>query len=177
VLYVGRLSHEKNLEMLAHAFLALDDCAHLVIVGDGPARGDLVRLLAGHPVTFTGYLRGVDLATAYASADIFAFPSLTETFGQVVLEAMASGLPVIGFDAEGVRDLVEDRRTGRLIPRGDSASYAAALRALAASPELRQRLGEGARESARRRVWSRVMDDLVAQYAQVIERRRSARAA
>jgi glycosyltransferase involved in cell wall biosynthesis len=79
---------------------------HLVIVGDGPAHTEMQQKLAALPVTFTGYLTGETLARAYACADIFAFPSYTETFGQVVLEAMASGLPVAGLLSEGVCDLV-----------------------------------------------------------------------
>src|SRR4029078_2826194 len=90
VLYAGRLSYEKNLGVLADAFKSLEDPdARLVLVGDGPAREGLERSLAGRAVTFTGYLTGEALATAYASADVLAFPSLTETFGQVVQEAMA----------------------------------------------------------------------------------------
>jgi glycosyltransferase involved in cell wall biosynthesis len=172
VLYVGRLSHEKNLDALACAFSSLrGKDAHLVIVGDGPARERLAHALSGRPVTFTGYLRGEELATAYASADVFAFPSLTETFGQVALEAMASGLPVVAFDAEGVCDLVSDDRTGYLIPPGDVAGFAGALRALVAAPELRWRLGMCARLSAERCAWSEVMDGLVRIYELIIARR------
>ena len=80
--------------------------SHLVIVGEGPALLEMQQELADLPVTFTGYLSGEPLATAYASSDIFAFPSRTETFGKVVLEAMASGLPIVGLIAEGVCDLV-----------------------------------------------------------------------
>ena len=113
LLYVGRLSWEKNLHLLAQAYRDMDHTrCYLVIVGGGPARSDLQRALHGLPVTFTGYLSGKALAAAYASADVFAFPSTTETFGQVVLEAMASGLPVVGLLAEGVRDLVTDEQTG-----------------------------------------------------------------
>src|SRR5258708_15767577 len=88
---------------------------HLVIVGDGPALKEVQQELAGLPVTFTGYLRGEQLAAAYASADVFAFPSRTETFGQVVLEAMASSLPVVGVRSDGVCDLVQDGTTGYLL--------------------------------------------------------------
>ena len=115
LLYVGRVSWEKNLRLLVQAYRGMDhQYCHLVIVGDGPAHAEMQQELAGLPVTFTGYLSGKALATAYASADIFAFPSRTETFGQVVLEAMASGLPVVGLLSEGVCDLVTDGRTGLL---------------------------------------------------------------
>lgn len=97
LLYVGRLSWEKNLRLLVQAYRGMDhQHCHLVIVGDGPARAEMQQELANLPVTFMGYLRGEALAAAFASADVFAFPSHTETFGQVVLEAMASGLPIVG---------------------------------------------------------------------------------
>lgn len=118
VLYVGRLSWEKNLLLLLHAYALLPVRAKLVFVGDGPARADLAAHCAarGFDALFTGHLAGAALAAAYASADVFAFPSFTETFGQVVLEALASGLPVVGLDAEGTRDLVAHGHTGLLLP-------------------------------------------------------------
>ncbi|HXZ03485.1 MAG TPA: glycosyltransferase family 1 protein, partial [Ktedonobacteraceae bacterium] len=97
LLYVGRISREKNLRLLTQAYRAMDrENCHLVIVGDGPALKEVQQDVADLPVTFTGYLKGEQLARAYASADVFAFPSTSETFGQVVLEAMACGLPVVG---------------------------------------------------------------------------------
>ncbi|ODV92202.1 glycosyltransferase family 4 protein [Tortispora caseinolytica NRRL Y-17796] len=112
LLYVGRLSWEKNLKILVSAFLKarqIDQSIVLVLVGDGPARNELETLLKGHPAVFTGYLKGDALAKAYAAADVFGFLSKTETFGQVVLEALASGLPVIGIkDAPGVSEIVTD---------------------------------------------------------------------
>src|SRR5579883_2291985 len=116
LLYVGRISWEKNLQLLIQAYRLMDHTrCHLVIVGHGPAYAEVQQELKDVPVTFTGYLSGEDLATAYASADVFAFPSFTETFGQVVLEAMASGLPVVGLRAEGVSDLVTSGQTGLLL--------------------------------------------------------------
>jgi glycosyltransferase involved in cell wall biosynthesis len=169
VLYVGRLSHEKNLAVLVQASTRIQAAgARLVLVGDGPARVDLERALAGQPVTFTGYLRGEALATAYASADIFAFPSETETFGQVSLEAMASGLPVVAFDAEGVRDLVRDGESGRLAPRGEMAAFTAAVAALLAQPGMRRALGERAHLLALARTWEQAMDGLLAHYEEVM---------
>jgi glycosyltransferase involved in cell wall biosynthesis len=174
LLYAGRLSLEKNLETVVRAFRSLPgQDAHLVIAGDGPARSQLERMLEGQPATFTGYLRGEELATAYASADVFAFPSLTETFGQVVLEAMASGLPVVAFDAEGVRDLVASERTGHLVPPGDDAGYAHAMRTLVEMPERRRQLGICARVHAERRAWGLVMDELMQVYEHIIERKMS----
>ncbi|KAK0563604.1 hypothetical protein OC861_004718 [Tilletia horrida] len=121
ILYVGRISWEKNLRFLIEAFRLLPDpvraAAKLVFVGDGPARGDLTRLCAkfGLDAVFMGHQSGKRLAAMYASASVFAFPSFTETFGQVVLEALASGLPVVGLHAEGTSDLVYHGRTGLLL--------------------------------------------------------------
>lgn len=118
LLYVGRVSFEKNIKLVIEAYRGMDHTqCHLVIVGHGPAFDEIQALCstARIPVTFTGYLQGQSLSQAYASADIFAFPSTSETFGQVVLEAMASGLPVVAIEAEGVKDLVCHQRTGLLL--------------------------------------------------------------
>lgn len=121
VLYVGRISWEKNLRLLIEAFKLLPTSvrskAKLVFVGDGPARGDLTRLCNKLELdaSFMGHQKGSRLAAMYASASIFAFPSFTETFGQVVLEALASGLPVVGLHAEGTSDLVAHGKTGLLL--------------------------------------------------------------
>lgn len=125
LLYVGRVSWEKNLVLLLHAYGRLSaylptgsPLPKLVFVGDGPAKTELETICSdrGYDATFMGHRQGEELAACYASADIFAFPSFTETFGQVVLEALASGLPVIGLDAEGTRDLVQHASTGLLLP-------------------------------------------------------------
>jgi phosphatidylinositol alpha 1,6-mannosyltransferase len=136
----------------------------LVVVGDGPARAALERRFAGLPVRFTGYLRGDELAIAYASADAFAFGSDTDTFGQVILEAMASGLPVVAARAGGAVDLVEEGRSGFLFEPGEVHRLAAHLRALGANPALHASLGAGGRRIAERRSWSSVMDELVGHY-------------
>ena len=123
--YVGRISHEKNIGLLISAFTGLEaavqalDPDHpgckLILVGDGPARASLQAECANLDISFLGYRKGEELAACYASSDIFAFPSHSETFGNVVLEALASGLPVVGLKAEGVCDLVQDGRTGYLL--------------------------------------------------------------
>ena len=118
VLYAGRLTREKGVDLLADAFLAaraLDPRLHLVLAGGGPEEEALRERLGEH-ATFLGWLEGDDLARAYASADIFLFPSRTDTFGQVVLEAQASGLPVIAVDEGGPATLVRDGATGVLRP-------------------------------------------------------------
>src|SRR4051794_17204047 len=129
LLYMGRLSPEKNLAELIAVARALPDYP-MLIVGDGPARGMLAAQLGGLNVHFADVLHGEDLAAAYASADIFLFPSATETFEQVVREAMASGLPVIGVRAGGVRDLICDGETGLLCAASDEAALVAAARLL-----------------------------------------------
>ncbi len=148
LLYVGRVSREKNLEILVRVFKKLlqDQAAiHLVVVGDGPYLEDMQQELAGTPCTFTGYLHGEDLAAAYASCDLFIFPSTTDTFGNVVLEAQASGLPVIVTDTGGPQENVLDGKTG-LIVRGDSEkNLLTAIKSLLAHPERLKEMGLTAR--------------------------------
>ncbi|PWN44984.1 UDP-Glycosyltransferase/glycogen phosphorylase [Ceraceosorus guamensis] len=130
ILYVGRISWEKNLRLLIEAFKLLPTAvrsnAKLVFVGDGPARGELTRVCSrlGLDASFMGHQKGKRLAAMYASASVFAFPSFTETFGQVVLEALASGLPVVGLHAEGTSDLVTHGRTGLLLDVAAAAKSA-----------------------------------------------------
>jgi glycosyltransferase involved in cell wall biosynthesis len=176
LLYVGRVSWEKNLDLLVQAYHQMEhERCHLVIVGDGPAQIEMQQKLAGLPVTFTGYLTGEDLATAYASADILAFPSRTETFGQVVLEAMASGLPVVGLLSEGVCDLVEDGKTGfllnehRLSEVEKVAGYSAKLMQLVEAEELRLKMSKAALEEAQGKSWYEAMEKLVEGYREVVE--------
>jgi glycosyltransferase involved in cell wall biosynthesis len=176
LLYAGRISWEKNLRVLAQAYRTLDHKrCHLVIVGHGPAFAEIQEELADVPVTFTGYLQGEELATAFASADVFAFPSRSETFGQVVLEAMASGLPVAGMLSEGVCDLVRDGETGYLLaPEGleeaeEVLAYAGILEHLIANEATRQRMGQAALLDARQRSWPEAMKSLMQGYRDVIE--------
>jgi glycosyltransferase involved in cell wall biosynthesis len=175
LLYVGRISWEKNLRLLTSAYRQMDHTrCHLVIVGDGPALREIRQEVADLPVTFTGYLRGEELASAYASADLFAFPSRTETFGQVVLEAMASGLPVVGLQAEGVRDSVEDGRTGYLLAgeplteQEEAVEYRKLLERLVERPERRQAMGVAARHVASQHTWDEAMQSLLSGYLEVL---------
>jgi glycosyltransferase involved in cell wall biosynthesis len=176
ILYVGRVSWEKNLKLLVQAYLGMDhEHCHLVIVGDGPAHAELRQELADVPVTFTGYLSGAALADAYASADLFAFPSYTETFGQVVLEAMASGLPIVGLLSDGVRDLVSEGQTGLLLdsePLSQEAQvhvYQELLTRLVLDRELRLLMSQAALTEAHRRSWYDAMESLVQGYQEVVE--------
>ncbi len=176
LLYVGRVSWEKNLRLLVQAYRVMNHSnCHLVIVGEGPASLEMQQELAGLPVTFTGYLTGEALATAYASSDVFAFPSRTETFGQVVLEAMASGLPVVGLIAEGVCDLVESERTGLLVPDShiqeddQVVRYRTQLESLIQNTQKRQEMSGAALIDARKRSWFEAMECLVRGYQEVVE--------
>src|SRR5579859_396828 len=175
LLYVGRVSWEKNLRLLVRAYRAMDhEQCHLVIVGGGPALDEMQQELRDIPVTFTGYLRGAELAEAYASADVFAFPSITETFGQVVLEAMASGLPVAGLLAEGVCDLVTDEKTGLLLDtrhlneEQQTVAYRHNLTRLVQQRQTRARMSQAAQAEAHQRGWHEAMELLLNGYREVI---------
>ncbi|MBV9581788.1 MAG: glycosyltransferase family 1 protein [Chloroflexi bacterium] len=167
MLFVGRLAREKKLERLVGAMAQLEG-AHLALVGSGPQREQLQQLFDGLPVTFTGPLHGTELAAAYASADVFVFPSDTETFGNVVLEAMASALPVIATTVGGQVDLVQHARTGLLFAPEDNLALESSLRAYRDDPELRARHGQAGLQSARERTWARQVDTLIAHYESAI---------
>lgn len=172
LLSVGRLSVEKRLDVLLRAFaLAREEHPglRLAIVGDGPARADLERA-AGDEVVFLGELRGSALADMYASADVFCFPSTTDTFGQVLLEAGASALPVVAVAAGGALDLVRPGVTGLLVDPDDPKAFAAAILDLARSEPLRRRLQAGGRQSALQRTWERSLLELRDAYRSVLER-------
>ncbi len=167
LLYVGRLAAEKRLDLLAEALRNVDGI-RLVLVGDGPARPQLERRFAGMPVTFTGFLDGHDLSIAYASSDVFVFPSDTETFGQVVQEAMASGLPVIAARAGGVIDLVRDEETGIFFTPGSAYDLRTAVHRLVANPSLSSAYGRAGRAAAEQRSWPRVLDELIKYYRRAL---------
>jgi glycosyltransferase involved in cell wall biosynthesis len=170
VLSVGRLSHEKRLGVLLDAFARLSRVrpeARLVVAGDGPARRELERTAPAGTV-FVGETRGEDLARLYASADVFCFPSTTDTFGQVLLEAGASGLPVVAAAAGGALELVGQGRTGVLVAPDDPGPLAAALLELAERPSLRRALGAAGRDAARGRTWADAIEQLVAVYRRAL---------
>ena len=172
VLYVGRLSREKGLDVLAQAFRRAAS-AHpkleLVLIGDGPYRTELAETLRGTRHRFLGPLTGSSLSAAYASADMFCLPSRTETFGQVVLEAAASGLPVIVTDQGGAHESVIDNETGLVVPADRPDALAHAIGALASDLVLRQRLGSRARAVANQRSgWPELFAQLVASYRDVL---------
>lgn len=172
LLYVGRLAPEKRVEWL-HPLIESLPGARLAIVGDGPMRRKLEGLFADTPTVFTGYLQGDDLAHAYASAGLFVFPSASETFGNVVLEAMASGLPVIAPRAGGPVDHVQDGYNGFLFAPNDLAEMVALVRWLAWNPEHTRRLGAQAREYAQSQSWEEILDRLLDEYTTLVRARES----
>ncbi len=147
-LYVGRVSKEKNLELLTHAFIDIAKAgfhANLVIVGDGPYRAEMEDRLKGLPVLFTGFLSGEGLYRIYASSDIFTFPSATDTFGNVVLEAQASGLPVIVSDEGGPKELMIDGETGIVIKADNKETLVNAMTSFLKDKSRISLMGEKAR--------------------------------
>jgi glycosyltransferase involved in cell wall biosynthesis len=156
LLYVGRISREKDLDLLADAYRRLRKeglPVQLFVVGHGPYSEALAKSLP--EAFFTGYLRGTELATAYASADIFVFPSTTDTFGNVILEAQASGLPVVVSDSGGPKELVADKANGLITMSHNVEDFTHAIRALVTNRAMRERMANSARDSVIDRSWPR----------------------
>ena len=154
LLYVGRVSREKDLDLLATAYRRLRDEGlpiQLFVVGHGPYSEEFSRSLP--EAFFTGYLTGKDLAAAYASADIFVFPSTTDTFGNVIIEAQASGVPVVVSDSGGPKELVTENETGLITKSHDVDDFVRAIRTLVVDRSLRERMGSRARKSVIDRTW------------------------
>jgi glycosyltransferase involved in cell wall biosynthesis len=165
-LYVGRLAPEKDLDRLAP--LAAAEGIHLAVVGDGPLRPALQRTLAGPSVTFPGALSGGALAEAFAAADVFVFPSTTETLGLVLLEALASGLPVVALDTPTSNEILAGDTGSRLCPPGRPESLPAMVRAVGTPGPDRDRRARQARHAAERWSWSAATQQLLATYEAVI---------
>jgi glycosyltransferase involved in cell wall biosynthesis len=162
-LYVGRVSREKNLDALMSSFLAFLDSgrqAQLVVVGDGPYLKELVRRHRRPEILFTGFLHGEDLARAYAGADLFVFPSTTDTFGNVVLEAQAAGLPAIVSDRGGPQEIVLPGRSGLVVDTEDPRALTAAMVRLFADPPLVAEMSARAVDNARRHGWELLLERL-----------------
>ena len=168
LLYVGRLALEKRVDWLRLLLDALPN-VRLAIVGDGPLRDELAQTFADTPTVFTGYLQGEDLSHAYASADLFVFPSANETFGNVVLEAMASGLPVLAPRSGGPVDHVFDGENGFLFESDDLQDMIAWARRLVSNPAYVRRLGIKACAYAESQSWPRILDGLLEKYASLLD--------
>lgn len=169
--YVGRLAAEKNLGAVVAAYDALrqslGDAVKLVFVGDGPMRAELA--LRCPQAVFAGQRGGEDLAAHYASADVFLFPSLTETFGNVTIEAMASGLPVVAFDCAAAAQCIQSGRNGLLAHDESLPAFVRATLLLAADDERRRAMGSAARDTARQHDWDGVVARFEAVLAQTID--------
>jgi glycosyltransferase involved in cell wall biosynthesis len=168
LLYVGRLSSEKQIHQIKAALEQVPN-ARLALVGDGPARAELEQHFSGTNTKFVGYLSGEPLAQAYASADIFVFPSALETFGLVVTEAMAAGLPVVASRVGGIPDVVDEGKTGYTFEVGDTAGLVAGVRQIAADPLRRVQMGIAARAFAETQTWEVLMDEVIEHYDRLIE--------
>jgi glycosyltransferase involved in cell wall biosynthesis len=173
VVCVGRLAHEKNLALLLKTFEAIeaqDRRARLVLVGDGPMRQELQARCP--KAIFTGQLSGKNLAEHYASADLFLMPSLTETFGNVTTEAMASGLPVVAFNYAAAAELIVDSFNGSLVPLNDVDGFVSAALALADKPLLRKHMGAQARLTSLQLDWIRIVQKFEDTLQDVIDQSR-----
>jgi glycosyltransferase involved in cell wall biosynthesis len=176
LLYVGRMSAEKGLERLRAPLEAIPD-ARLALVGEGPHRPALERHFAGRRARFLGRLQGEQLAAAYASADVFVFPSDTDTFGLVLLEALASGCPVVAARAGGGSDIIRDGKDGLLVDATDESALAAGVARLAGPSALRQLMRWSGRMRAEAWSWDAAVDDLRMNYREAILKRQGKRAA
>ena len=169
ICFVGRLVKEKNTGTVARVLNLLTQRGRpfrAMIVGDGP---ELAAMRAALPeAIFVGFLHGDDLARAYASADIFFFPSESETFGNVTLEAMASGLPAVNAVASGSNSLVIEGETGFLVSARDEAGLADRLALLVGDSGLRRRMGQAARRRALEYSWETILSGLLESYRQVL---------
>jgi glycosyltransferase involved in cell wall biosynthesis len=172
LLYVGRLSTEKQIDTL-RLILEQVPGTRLALVGHGPARAELEAHFAGTPTHFVGYLTGEALSQAYASADMFVFPSSMETFGLVVVEAMAAGLPVVASRVGGVRDVVQEGVTGYTFDVGDVDVMIDGVRRIAASRANMAAMGQAARAFAETQSWDAMMDEVIALYQHLIADRAS----
>ena len=172
IAFLGRIVMEKGLDVFAdavHAFAPRGLKHRVLVIGEGPARPWFEQQLPD--AIFTGELTGSDLSRAFASADVFLNPSMTETFGNVTLEAMACALPVIAADASGTTNLVRDRFTGTLVDGAEPEEFADALEAYARDPQLRRRHGDAALAVAATMDWDSINSTVVRAYHHAIVKR------
>ncbi len=164
-IYVGRLANEKRVDLLLE--VARTPGVALTIIGDGAMRGELETLFDGTGTHFTGYLFGDELANAYAAADVFMFTGVRETFGQVVQEAHASGLPAVIINEGGITDLVEDGVNGYICP-DDPEAFAQAARTLRDDVALRRRMAYNARRMVEAKSWEATLSQLEGHYDEAV---------
>src|SRR5262249_48469856 len=159
VLYVGRIAPEKNLELAVAAYRAMQRCSasvQCIVVGDGPLRAPLQK---AHPdLIFCGIQTGRQLARHYASADVFLFPSETETFGNVTLEAMASGLVVVAYNYAAAKMHIRHGETGVLVPYGESKAFIDSAGKLTREPQALYKIRRQAREYVATISWQCVVE-------------------
>ena len=166
-LYVGRIAAEKNLDFLVEIFNDFKD-VKLVLVGDGPHRKDLEK--KGNALFF-GFKTGDELAQIYSSCDFFVFPSTTDSFGMVILEAMASGLPVLVSDKGGPREIVLDKINGFIIKSNDKKEWMEKINLIVKDAKLRKKFGIMSRDLALRMSWEKVFDELFKTYEKFLDER------
>jgi glycosyltransferase involved in cell wall biosynthesis len=176
ILFVSRLVWEKDLRILANAYQQLKTKRtdfEMVIVGDGHARSEFEQMMPG--AHFLGYQSGVALAESFASADIFVFPSTTETFGLVTLEAMASGVPPVAAKIGGAIEIIEEGTSGLLAQPLDGADLAQKVEWLLDHPDVRRTMGEQAHRRAQEYRWESILGRLFTTYEEVIQQARQRR--
>lgn len=176
LLYVGRVSAEKQIDQIKPVLAAIPQ-ARLAIVGDGPNREALEDYFAGTKTNFVGYLQGLELASAFASADAFVFPSRTETLGLVLLEAMAAGCPVVAARSGGIPDIVTDGVNGYLFEPDDPNGAITATKSLLEATSVREELRQNARQEAEQWGWAAATQQLQNYYCRVLEAKYGASAA
>jgi len=172
LLYVGRIASEKDIMLLPEIAEQLpteiQENVHWLVVGDGPLRENLEEA-APHNMTLPGFIEGNDLAGIYAAADLFVFPSASETFGNVVLESMACGTPVIGANAGGVRTIIREGETGLLCEEKNPAGFAEAIVTLLNNKRWREEMSVAGFNYAQAQSWDVIFDNLISEYEEVLE--------
>jgi len=177
LLCVGRLAVEKNLDLLIKSYKhaqAVDSSTKLVVVGDGPLRKSLECLCAD--AIFAGIQRGTSLAEYYASADVFVFPSMTETFGNVTIEAMASGLAVVAYDLAGAGELIQSTVNGIVVEPNNEPAFIEAVQSIVMNKSLIQKLGQQALHTAHQNSWEEIISRTEEIFKQVVDVKKSSQA-
>ncbi|EOW9528140.1 glycosyltransferase family 4 protein [Bacillus cytotoxicus] len=171
--YVGRIAPEKDIEtlqlLMQTTIKERNNDIHWMITGDGPLATELQKNAPSNHVTFTGYLQGADLAETYACSDLMIFPSATETFGNVALESLACGTPVIGANAGGVKNIITDKKTGLLCEPKQTESFLSSIYQLLKYDKMRNQMSIAARSYALTQSWDEIFHGLSMQYEEVIQ--------